>query len=344
MRSVGERIADVRRLLAAARAVTAARLGIQADLARSTGLSKEGVELAFTRHLELDATDSELTALVGYAGQAESVLVILSANVFVAALRAIALARAASSSVRVRPSRRDPVFARALVDAVADPSLTLAEDADPKALRAGEIHVYGRDQTIAEVRAQAAPGVRVRGHGAGMGAAWISLAANLTNAADALAMDIVAFDQRGCLSPRVALVEGDTARADAFADAVHHALALSGLRVPRGAVSDADRAEAARYVALMQFAGRARVSADHAVGTAEPRAPLIVPPAARCLHVAPAADAAAARALLAPLARFVVAVGADDTDRAIEIAPDHARLSPLGRMQCPPLDGPVDRR
>jgi hypothetical protein len=40
----------------------------------------------------------------------------------------------------------------------------------------------------------------------------------------------------------------------------------------------------------------------------------------------------------------VLAVGSDDPQRAQAIAPDHARLDLLGRMQHPPLDGPVDRR
>jgi hypothetical protein len=43
-------------------------------------------------------------------------------------------------------------------------------------------------------------------------------------------------------------------------------------------------------------------------------------------------------------ARFVVAIGSDDPQAAAAIAPEHARVSPLGRMQLPPLDGPVDRR
>jgi hypothetical protein len=48
--------------------------------------------------------------------------------------------------------------------------------------------------------------------------------------------------------------------------------------------------------------------------------------------------------LLAPLAKGVVVIGSDDTTAARALAPAWARLAPLGAMQRPPLDGPVDLR
>ena len=48
-----------------------------------------------------------------------------------------------------------------------------------RAIEAGAIHVYGRDETIAAVRAAARPGVVVRGHGAGLGVALVTPAADL---------------------------------------------------------------------------------------------------------------------------------------------------------------------
>src|SRR4051812_49095212 len=114
-RNTGDRIADVRRLMRAARKLVDGRAELVPVIADSTGLSTEGVALALARHLELEATDAELSNLVTNAGDVSRVVVVLSANVFVGALRAIALARAASDDVVVRPSRRDPAFARALV-------------------------------------------------------------------------------------------------------------------------------------------------------------------------------------------------------------------------------------
>jgi hypothetical protein len=343
-RTDAQRVADVRRLLVAARAVVADCAALVGDLVRTTGLSREGVELALARHLELDATDAELSRLVSAAPEVERVHVILSANVFVGALRALALARAASDAVTVRPSRRDPAFARVLVAAAATDAVRLAEDASPMDVARGEIHVYGRDDTIARVRAAARPGVRVRGHGAGMGIAWICAEADPVDAANALASDVVPFDQRGCLSPRIALVCGDDARALAFARALHDALAAWSARVPRGALSADEAEQRARYASTMSFAGRVLAAPEHLVALAPAGAPLAVPPPGRHVHIAHVPDAASAVHLLAPLARFVVVVGAADPRDAAALAPPHARISPLGAMQRPPLDGPVDRR
>jgi acyl-CoA reductase-like NAD-dependent aldehyde dehydrogenase len=346
-RSDADRIEDVKRIVAAAREVVRDRAEIADDVATATGLSREGVELAFTRHVEIDPSDSEIASLVAASGSAKHVAVILSANVFVAALRAIAIARAASASVIVRPSRREPHFARALVEharAAGDLGLRVIDELDVASIFGGEIHVYGRDATIASVRARAGDRVRVRGHGAGMGLAVVTSSASIDDAARALAEDVIAFDQRGCLSPRAALVLGDDARASAFADALHAALAAAALRVPRGALADDEREAAARYAATIAYAGRLLDAPSHLVGVAHTGAPLLVPPSGRHVHVAAVADLAALRALVAPLASVVIAVGSDDPALAAAIAPAHARVSPLGAMQRPPLDGAVDRR
>lgn len=331
-----ERIDAVKKLLAAARTVVERRSEIAPAIVESTGLSPEGVELAMTKSLEIDASDEDIASLVKAAGDAPRVGVILSANVFVGALRAIALARAAAPRVVVRPSRREPAFARALVDAAKDPSITIDEALDPASFDEGELHVYGRDETIADVRAKAR--VRVRGHGTGMGIAWISKHADISSAARLVAGDVVLFDQRGCLSPRVVLVEGDP---EAFADALHDELERLDAAVPRGVVPKDERAAGDRYVATMTYACRALVGRSHAVGVAPPGAPIVLPPPYRHVHVA-ACDAPAK--LLEPLAKSIVTVGSDDVAAARAFAPPHARLSALGEMQRPPLDGPVDRR
>jgi len=346
-RSADDRIADVRRLQRAARAVVERRAALAPAIVESTGLSPEGVEVALARHVEVDATEEELASLVARAGDAPRVAVVLSANVFIGALRAIAIARAASPEVRVRPSRRDPAFARALVAEIRDAgdlAVSLDEELDVADVESGEIHVYGRDETIADVRARARRGVRVRGHGSGMGVAFVSARADLAEAAHGLADDVVVFDQRGCLSPRVAIVEGGEARASAFAEALHAELERLEVIVPRGAVPADERAAADRYVATMTYASRALVGRSHAVGVAPPGAPIILPPPYRHVHVAVCASRDEAKALLAPLARGVVTVGSDDADAARAIAPPWARVAILGRMQRPPLDGPVDQR
>lgn len=345
-RRLEDRVEDVQRIVLAARDLAASRgEGLSEALVRSTGLSREGVERVFERHLELAPSEDDVARLVARAGDADAVTVVLSANVFSGALRAISLARAAASDVVVRPSRRESVFARALVDAVrrrGDANVRLDPSLDLRSVASGEIHVYGRDATIAAVRRDAR--VPVRGHGSGMGVAWISSRADLDASSGLLGGDVVAFDQRGCLSPRIAVVVGPPARAEAFAERLHAHLEALAAAVPRGVVPEDAAAEIARYVTTMTVANRALVGASHAVGIAPPGAPLVLPPSYRNVHVAHVSSVDEGRALLAPWARGIVAFGSDDPEDARSVAPPWARLSPLGAMQTPPFDGPVDGR
>ena len=280
--------------------------------------------------------------------------VILSANVFVAPLRALALARAAAPRVSVRPSRRDPVLTSQLVAEAGDPGIALVSERDTAAIDADVIHVYGRSETIDSVRGHARPGVAIRGHGPGAGVAVVTAGADLRDAARALARDVVTFDQRGCLSPRAAIVEDagpDRSRARAFAEALAESLADWSSRVPRGALDAEERAASVRWVSVMSFAGVVWEGAGHAVALlhGEASAPLgsrlaaALPPPGRHVAVldAPGLHDACAFGTLGP---FVVAVGTDDPARVSRLVPAHARVSALGRMQRPALDGPVDRR
>jgi len=345
-RSVEVRMADVRRLLECASIVFAGRAGIAPAIAAASGLTAEGVELGFAS-LEREVSDADLRAFVAAAGDAERVHVVLSANVFVAPLRAMAFARAAAGRVTVRPSPRDPALTRALVRAAVaagDDALTLVDERDVSSIETGEVHVYGRDATIAALRARVHPHVVVRGHGSGMGLAIVSPGAQMAAAADALALDIVAFDQRGCLSPRVAIVVGPTPRAEAFAEALHASLCVLGTRIPRGRLFADERADACRWRETLAFAGRLWEAGDHAVAFAPEGSPLPIAPVGRHVTVVPVASRDAVVAALAPVARFVVAVGTDDLGGLEGMTPAHARRSLLGAMQRPPLDGPVDRR
>ncbi len=272
----------------------------------------------------------------------------------------------------MRPSSRDPALAAALVAAARDPAVSIAEERDVAHVAADRVDVYGRDETIARVRAAARSGVEVRGHGPGLGVAFVAGGKQgncdereIAEAARAVAADVVPFDQRGCLSPRVVFALGTPAQGEAFALALHHGLESLGSRVPRGVLNPAERGESVRWRETLAFAGRVWAGANHFVGLAAPQAPLAVPPAGRHVLVVPAASEAEARALLAPIARFVVSVGQSPRmnvgrsprmnvgrsprmnvgrSPGCSVAPPHARVALLGQMQHPPLDGPVDRR
>jgi hypothetical protein len=188
-------------------------------------------------------------------------------------------------------------------------------------------------------------GVIVRAHGTGMGVAVVGTGDDEGEAAAALARDVIPFDQRGCLSPRVALVEGGAARAASFARALHEALGALGERVPRGPLDDATRAEIALYRAAVEAVGEIHEGRGHEVGLDPAPRALVLPPAARVVHVVPAGTGEAA-ALIAPWARYLTSVGGADGPlaRVVRAAARWARAAALGQMQRPPLDGPVDLR
>jgi hypothetical protein len=266
--------------------------------------------------------------------------VLLSGNVFVAALRAIAIGVASSRQVQVRASRREPALAAAL-HALAPDLFQLTAELTP---RPGDhFWAYGADATLSEVRRSLPPGVWFHAHGSGMGAVVVdapALAA-LEVTARAIALDTALFDQRGCLSPRVVCVVGNPEQARAVADALASALTLLERDLPPGPASAEAAAtarndrDAAAYAFELFDAGSGWVSLA-------PK--LVVPPAARNLHVAWTSDAVQALAAYSPHLTCIATHATPALSARLRAAFPGARLVALGEMQRPPLDGPVDRR
>ena len=78
---------------------------LREQLAISTGLTPQGIEAALARCLETAPTGPEIAALLRNTKPTASAHVLLSANVFTAAHRAIAIALASSACRRI-DSRR----------------------------------------------------------------------------------------------------------------------------------------------------------------------------------------------------------------------------------------------
>ena len=353
--TIEERVGRVHDVLAAARRLADPNdpLGEEARrlLPAATGLSEAGVELGLSRHLETSASDEDLERLVARAGNAPRVHVLLSANVFVAVVRAVALAVAASRSVRVRPSSREAVMApllhRAAADATGGAPFAICERVESSP---GDVmHVYGRLETIDAVERESRPGVRVVGYGPGFGVALVDARSDpLPLAAERLSWDVIAFDQRGCLSPRVALVHGSVADAEAFADRLAAALDERDRQVPRGALTGDERREQALYHRTMSAVGRCHAGATFIVGVDPAPRALMLPPSGRHVHVARIEETSDLARLLEPFQNAVTCVGRNDPEssmtRSLVTLLRGARSLPLGRMQSPPLDGPVDLR
>ena len=349
-----ERALRVRAILAAARRLVDADdpLGREARrlLPAATGLSDAGVELGLSRHLETSASDQEIELLAHRAGAAPRVHVLLSANVFVGVVRAVALAVAASTSVRIRPSSREAVIAPLLLRAVADAGalsdVELCERLEP---RAGDlVHVYGRRDTITAVTRESPPGVRVVGHGPGFGVAFIDAESRtLDLAAERMSWDVIAFDQRGCLSPRVALVDGSPEAVEVFAEALASELEKREREVPRGSLADDERSEQILYRSTASAVGRCHIGPTSSVGVDVSPRGLPLPPPGRNVHVARVSSTDDFERLLAPFRGAITCIGHHgETSRARELLhfAHGARSQCLGKMQSPPLDGPADLR
>jgi hypothetical protein len=316
-------------------------------LPASTGLSRQGVELALAQCLETRPTRAELEALCSFAPTAPRAHVLLASNVFVAAHRAVALAAASSTRVWVRASRREPQMAALLHEAAAG-AFTLVEALDPKP--GDQLWAYGSDETLRDLEQRCAPGVVLYGHGAGIGVAAVEPAASsaearleeLRGAARSLAADIVPFDQRGCLSPRLALVRGRADEARSFAEALGAELARLERSVPRGELDPGEAADAVRWKDSMAYAAELFPAGSGAVAYGSDA--MALPPPGRHLLVV---CCEAFGPLLRPFEHAIAALGIHGapklTDELRDVAP-RARRSALGAMQRPAFDGPVDLR
>ena len=191
-------------------------------------------------------------------GRAPSVvIVILSANVFVAPLRAIAIARAAAATrhscarrdaSRTSRARSSTALATRGSRSRSDVDLSAARRWRGPRLRSRRDDRRGARAAgaqVARARSRRRDGGRAGEREGGAGAPPRTRSRTTSSP----------FDQRGCLSPRVVLVEGE-ARASSFAELLDAPSAARGARVPRGALHEDERAEAMRYESTMAFAGR----------------------------------------------------------------------------------------
>jgi hypothetical protein len=343
----------VQRLVAVARRIAQPSdpLGkrARARLEQSTGLSPEGVDLALTRCLETQPSELELRTLCQSVPSAARGHVLLSANVFVGAHRAIALALACAPQVEVRCSRREPEMAALLREG--DPGLfRIVEELAP--LPGDHVWAYGTDQTLAALRNHLVAGVTLHAHGPGIGVAVIqpdteSQAAGteqLRAAASALALDVVPFDQRGCLSPRLAFVVGGPTTTRDLGVALAKELARLQSTVPRGALSADEAADLTWYRDTWRYAGELLPAGKGFVGVDVDAERILLPPVGRNVHMVQVRDL---QRVLRELEPAIAAVGLNGNGKLRElVAPflPGARLSELGAMQRPRFDGPVDRR
>jgi Acyl-CoA reductase (LuxC) len=310
-------------------------------LLSSTGLSPQGLNFALERCLESRPSEAELKTLLASTAQSARAHVLLSANVFVAAHRAIAIALAAATDVRVRASRREPEMAELLLEGAA---LAFELDSELTPMSGDQLWAYGSDDTLRSIADKLPPGVVLHAHGSGFGIGVIAgrpSDAELERTLLRLAEDIALFDQRGCLSPRLLLVTGEPETAHEVARELAKALSALESRIPRGRL---DAHEAAEITAYRDAAGYVGEIFAAGLGFVSASAALVMPPVGRNLHVLSTRDVLGT---LSSQSSFITSC-AIDTDSELSGALRHAlpsaRFCAFGEMQRPPFDGPVDRR
>ncbi|MEY4510822.1 MAG: hypothetical protein RLZZ450_2944 [Pseudomonadota bacterium] len=343
-------------------------------LATGSGLSEPMVEWALDsalspltfdvlRELEQSPRPPHPQALRARPGRL--CVIVLAGNVVTGAARAVGLPLLFGWPVLAKASSGDDTLARLLEAALAESDPELGDAYRVVTYAAGReelnvalfeqadvVAVYGSDHTVHSIRAQLGATVGFIPHGHGLGVAFIArgaLAARETAqlAARGLALDVAAYDQRGCLSPHVAWVErGGLISPSHFAELVHAELSLLRTTLPRGVLPiDAASAQLSwRGVGAMRGT---LLEGDGFAVSFEDAGPLRVSPGYRNLQVIALDAAEQLPDKLAPLGvhlKCLGFVGASATHRdelvrlagalPTRVAP---RVCTVGQMQRPPV-------
>ncbi|MCB9726952.1 MAG: hypothetical protein H6746_00575 [Deltaproteobacteria bacterium] len=264
-----------------------------------------------------------------------TVLVIAASTLPASTLRAVLMARLLGARVLLKPASGQEPIARAIAEA--DPAVevrafssTDTDALDAAIAEADAVVVLGGDRAVMELRARVPFAKGYAGYGHRLSAAWLD---GFDDAdAEALARDLCAWDQAGCLSPQVAWVRGDTGEAaQRLAEAVRSLEPSLPMALPPSA---APTRHAMR--ALADMLGSAYAT-DTALIAALPTPDFRPSPGYRALWVLPASEEAL-RAMASVLSTVGVTPGAT--------APigGQVRQCPLGQMQRPPLTWPHDGR
>lgn len=273
------------------------------------------------------------------------------------------LSLAIGSAVLLKAGRGDRTFPQLFLESLATHDAELAAAAvalywpggdracEDVALAAADLTVAsGDDDSITSLAARARG--RFIGHGHRISFATVTAAAAADpTTADALALDIATWDQRGCLSPQLCFVEGDFDAARAFGAHVSAALGQQALALPPARMTVGERLAVRRWrdeAEWALFGGEQYAvfaQADEGAGTivVEPRPVFRPTPLARSLRVLPIGGLDELRSVLRPVRALLegggLAAAAEQYDAWAEaLASSGVHLvSRLGRMQRPPL-------
>ncbi|MET0287728.1 MAG: acyl-CoA reductase [Polyangiales bacterium] len=328
-------------------------------LAASSGLSEAMVRWALDTTLG-PLTFETLSAIERMPEQPGAVrarpgrlcAVVLAGNVVTGAARAVGYPLLFGWPVLAKASSGDDALARLMEAALAESDPELADAyrvvtyaSQLEALtavllqQADCVIAYGSDESVKTLRAQTGSTASFVGHGHGLGVAFIGRDADHAEAARALALDVAAYDQRGCLSPHIAWVERGSAE---FASRVQRELAQLAVTLPRGRMPYELAGAQLTWRGVSAMRGELFEGDGYAVSF-EDDGPIRVSPGFRNLQVLGLDDVSSLPAKLAPLGVHLKSLGVagvrDLTALARTLPAGVApRVCALGQMQTPPPD------
>lgn len=316
---------------------SASGLKAQADLLAEGKLSVEmtawGLRTTLARY-----TEETLCGLVQTDLRGATVGLSLAQSVPTAALRAIVLPLLRGADrVLVRPSSHQTKFADTIIERLSGVEKT----ADPTS-SVDLVIAYGGDETLERIESTLAEWVRFEGHGHGFGAILIDDQPITDALVEAIAWDVCAYDQLGCLSPQVVFTTGDGAALARSLSAAIERCAGSFPRAPLGITLGAR---------VMQWHGRLAATGAQVLRTKNgsvawvDQSVMIDSPGGRNIAVVKARSPDDIQRVLTPHACFLSCVGLNTPAMRSALPREvRARVAALGTMQDPALDGPEDPR
>jgi hypothetical protein len=236
-------------------------------------------------------------------------------------------------------------FARALAETDPDIARCLAvsywpggsEDLEAVAFsEAGTVIAYGSDETVGNIRSRVPPEVRFIAYPNRVGVALIARSAlsesTARDLAHSAALDVVTFDQQGCVSPHTIYVErGGRVEPLDFARALAAALAELSVEIPRGVMAPAESSLIHQARAQAEVRGATVLASQRGTDwtvIVEEAIEFEPSPLNRLIHVVPVDRLADALRPLRPVGKHLqtVAIAAD----ASEVAPLATSLGDVG--------------
>lgn len=279
--------------------------------------------------------------------------VVLSSNLFTASLKPIVWSLLTRAPVALKLSSADEglaelfALALSLVDdevgrAVLPTRFSRTDEDLTRSLLglADAVSIYGSDLSVEAVRALVPASAEIIAHGHGLGMVFVGRDAGeeeLHAQLPSLALDVAAYDQRGCLSPHAILVEeGGVVSPRDVAEGLVKALSDLAKSLPRASLTVAESTRQVQWRRVSEALGELFEGDGYAVAF-EDRGPLRSCPLARNIAVHSVADRRALFARLHPLGvhlKCLAVLGAPRPELSPPLAP---RLTTPGFMQRPTL-------